>query len=632
VATAITVDASGNAYVAGNNANSQFPSQAFAAKLDPTGDLVFLAPVGSANSQARAIALTASGQILISGLAGAGFPATAGAYSIPNPANRSFLTELDSTGATTIFSATGIGGSAIALDAAGNIFVAGTTAQLDYPTTPGVYQTEFPAFSFCGTSFCSFVEQGPNQYVTKLDPTGSHLFYSTALSGTAGTQNVGLAVDPTGNAYVTGYAAPGYPYTVTAPSLGPLPSSGVLNTRGLPFVSKLDPSGQNLLFSVPVGGSGVQVDSAGNVDVAGGYGASPIQGYSMTVSLPALANIPSGCLPDQLLSIDAAYVAQLHGTQGALLNTQFIGGDSLRIAAVALSGSNLWIAGATDNQNVPFTPGASTLYFPNVFPAAGAGAYLGAVDFSQSQPPGAPHIDCIIDAADGADVGPVAPLQLLTILGSNLGPDTGVAAPDYADTNVAGVQVSIENTPAQLLYASSTQINLAVPAPQKIAGNLSPIQITFNGATSTARAIPISYSFVAPQIFLNSALTFPLASPPVFAALALNPDGTVNSPSNPASSGSSISVFVNGLIPNPNVTTAPLHLSADGGWTVESFDKAGPFVTQVRLQAPSAYTTGFGCPEGSNKVCWVDFTLYESPGGPAVAPSPGIQAAVYLTR
>jgi uncharacterized protein (TIGR03437 family) len=362
----------------------------------------------------------------------------------------------------------------------------------------------------------------------------------------------------------------------------------------------------------------------------------------MTANLPALANVPPACLPNQLLSTNTAYAAQIDGAQGTLLSTQFIGGDSLKLSAATISGSVLWVAGASNDASVPFTPNGLTLYFPGTASPAGAGAYLGAVDFSQPQPPaGTPQIYCVLDSADNAGVGPVSPLQLLTIFGTNLGPATGVAAPDYSDTNVGGVQVSIGGIPAQLLYAASNQINLAVPVPvpQTPIGNLSALQVSFNGATSSSRALPISDSFVDPQIFANGALTFPLANPPTFFALALNPDGSVNSASKPAQLGSTISVFVNGLVPNPNVLYAPLILTATGGWVVQSFNQAGLFVTQVKVQAPTALNGSpggpdFGCPPNQSPVCSVGLTLYES-GGPAytpIGPSPGTQAMVYLTR
>ena len=104
-------------------------------------------------SAAQAVAVNVAGQIVVTGVvgdvAGPAFPSTTGAYSIADTRNHPYLLKLDPTGTKTVFSATGIGGSALALDSSGNIYVAGFTYLLDYPTTPGAYQTTFPAFAIC---------------------------------------------------------------------------------------------------------------------------------------------------------------------------------------------------------------------------------------------------------------------------------------------------------------------------------------------------------------------------------------------------------------------------------------------------------------------------------------------------
>jgi len=135
----------------------------------------------------------------------------------------------------------------VVVDASGDIYVAGTTSLLDYPTTPGTYQPTFPSFLVCASPVCP-LSQGPNQYVTKVDPTGSRLIFSTAVSGTGSTTNAGLAIDKSGNAYLTGFAGAGYPYSVAPPPLSRSPS-GSATIPAFPFLSKLDLNGQSLLFS-----------------------------------------------------------------------------------------------------------------------------------------------------------------------------------------------------------------------------------------------------------------------------------------------------------------------------------------------------------------------------------------------
>jgi uncharacterized protein (TIGR03437 family) len=620
-AAAITVDNGGNAYVAGSTTSPDFPvtaggnlgtaptgqsdQRSFVTKLDANGNVVFSDLLGgSATSAAQAVAVNAARQVIVSGASvTSGFPTTAGAYSVATSANHPYLLELDPTGAKVVFSATGIGGGEIALDTASNIYVAGTTYLLDYPTTPGVYQPTFPIVDYCGSPSCLLPIQGANQYVTKVDPTGSKLIFSTALTGTAETTNAGLAVDAAGDVYVTGYAGPSYPFTVTVP---PSQINIPFIITGSPFLSKLDPAGQTLLFSVPVGGAGVQVDATGNVYVAGGVG-FPNSIYVVQANVPALANLPALCLPgidgqgpgtSQFIN-SSLYASQVDAASGNVRGTQWIGGSSLTSSAVALTGSTLWIAGPTALPDFAFTPGA--LIGSNLSPLPTAGAYVGAVDFSQPQPPaGTPQIACLVDSADLAPTGLAARYQLLTILGTGLGPANGVGASGMTNS-LGGVTVSftgIGTFNAPLLYVSATQINFAVPllAINQSSGTMT---VNFNGLSSGGRGIPLTYT--NPSVFL----TQPASGNSLgLAAVALNMDGSTNSESNPAALGSSVSVFVNGLGANAQVNNGLL--SASLGWSITNVAPATPFVAQVTMQVPSPLVNDFSC---GTSVCAASFAL-----------------------
>jgi uncharacterized protein (TIGR03437 family) len=622
-ANAIAVDAAGNAYVAGSTTSPDFPvtsgghlgtaspgpssQRSFVVKLDPSGAVVFSDLLGgSAGSAAQAVAVNAAGQIVVTGMVsdgpGSAFPTTAGAYSIANTANHPYLLELDPTGTKTVFSATGIGGGALALDPSGNIYVAGSTYLLDYPTTAGAYQSKFPAFGICSAPPCSATFQGANQYVTKVDPTGSTLTYSTAVSGNGNTTNAGLAVDVAGNVYLTGYAGPTYPYTVTPPAIPIGPVNSIFFFE-LPFLSKLDPAGKTLLFSVPFGGAGVQVDSHGAVYVGGGVGSGLAGSYGIANNLPGVANVPPQCLPNNLGIRSSAYVSEIDAASGNLLGSQFIGGSTLATSAVALFGSTLWIAGATTLPDFPLTPNAITL--PSLGATPLAGAYLGAVDFSQPQPAaGTPQIACIVDSADLAPVGSAARYQLLTIFGTGLGPATGVSASDNSTAMLAGVNLNFGSFSAPLLYASSTQINFAVPLVDP-GQSYATMQLTVNGAGATPRQLPLT--FANPSLFLSNPQT--QVSGFGFVVLALNADGSMNSATNPAKLASAVSVFVNGLTPDSRFTNFPLQLSATNGWSVTGIVPANPFVLRVDLRVPSALVNNFACAISS--VCAVGFTLYD---------------------
>jgi uncharacterized protein (TIGR03437 family) len=654
-ANAIAVDGSGNVYVAGSTRSPDFPTTAggnlgtppsgvsslgvadqrsFVVKLDANGVIVFSDLLGgSAVSSAQAIAVNGSGRILITGSVSSAsaspFPVTVGAYNIPDSAGHPWLLELDSTGTKNIFAATGIGGSSIALDPAGNIYVAGTTSLLDYPTTPGTFQPVFPVFRVCSSPSCGLgpANQGLNQYVSKIDPSGSKLIYSTAISGPAGTSNAGLAVDAEGNAYITGYSAAGYPWSGTPPAIRDLFIPFI--TSQLPFLTKLNPAGEKLLFSVPVGGAGVQVDAAGGAVYAGGALGLPVE-----TPIPALAGVPAQCVPIVSSATSSqtrsAYVAQVDSTSGNVLGSQYIGGATLSPTAVALSGSTLWIAGATILPDFPFTPNALTI--PNLGAGLLPGAYLGGVDFSQPQPPaGTPSIGCILDSSDLAPVGVAARYQLLTIFGTGLGPAAGVAATDYATTLLGGVNITVGSDPAVLLYASSTQINLAVPllAASQSSGTL---QLTVNGVNASARQLPLT--FANPSLFLDIQDTFPVSgSSPGFIALSLNADGSVNSSANPAQLGSAVSVYLNGLARNPQITTIPPQLYTNDGWSVLGAAQINPFVLGVNLQVPSPLVNDFACLSQSS-VCAAEFTLYDVSDGSNAGSVAGeaLRAFVYVKR
>ncbi len=617
VAYAIAVDSAGNAYVAGATTSPEFPvtpggnlgtaskggndQKSFVAKLDPNGILLFSDLLGgSSQSQAQAVAVNSGGQILVSGISNSsGFPPTLGAYSFSNTLNHPYLFELDPTGTKMVFFATGIGGTALALDISGNIYVAGTTTQLDYPTTPGLYQTTFPVFSFSVPPNPGGF-QGPNQYVTKVDPTGSKLIYSTSVSGTNGTTNAGIAVDSAGDVYLTGLAAATYPYTIPPP-VAPGPSapgagvsgSGAPGINALPFLAKLDPAGEALVFSVPVGGAGVQVDSSGNAYAGGMIGTILGSGLGFDVAgpLPGLAGVPSQCLPNAIIA-SSAYVSQVD-TLANVRGSQFIGGSTLSIFSAALSGQTLWIAGPTNLPDFAFSPNA--LSIPTFAPGPLPGAYLGVVDFSKSQQPaGTPQIGCIVDAANFALAGPMATYQLLTIFGTGLAPAKGVSVTNYTTGELSGVEVSFGSTGATLLYVSSNQINFAVPSePAQTAG--ATMQVTVNGVSSAARELPLT--FANPSLFL-AGLPATASDPFATVLLALNADGSVNSSTNPARGGSVISVFLNGILYNGSVGNEMFQLSANNGWTVTGYTQPNPFVLQVNLLVPTKLVNDFSCPEG----------------------------------
>ena len=298
----IAVDAAGNAYVTGQTSSNIFPTtagafqmklaggglttgDAFVTKLDPAGSTPIYSTYlgGSGSDEGRGIALDSEGNAYVTGSTQSNnFPTTGGAYQ---PALRSgatgnaFVTKLNTTGSAAVYS-TYLGGSrtefgfgsadeafGIAVDIAGNAYVTGETFSTDFPTTPGAFQ---PAKRDVveGVLLGGATTDG---FVTKLHPTGSALVYSTYLGGSESDHGRGIAVDASGNAYVTGWTRSiDFPTTVEAVQ----PIRGDISAEDA-FVTKLNQGGSTLLYSTYLGGGagdigiGIFVDAQGDAYVTG---------------------------------------------------------------------------------------------------------------------------------------------------------------------------------------------------------------------------------------------------------------------------------------------------------------------------------------------------------------------------
>lgn len=289
-ANGVAVDASGNIYITGNTSSYDLPLKAaiqpahnqqpyadvFIAKLNAAGtELIYSTYLGGSSSDSgSAIAVDNAGNAYVTGATlSSDFPVTAGAFQMALAGGRSpdaFVVKLRADGALDYSTYLGGGrpessgyevGNSIAVDAAGNAYVTGSTFSTDFPTTPGAVQRALNSYR--------------NAFVSKLNASGTALVYSTYLGGSGGDEGRGLALDAAGNAYVTGttYSSD---FPVTA---GALQSRNAAAPPSLPssdaFVTKLNASGTALVYSTYLGGSNadsgnaIAVDAAGNAYVAG---------------------------------------------------------------------------------------------------------------------------------------------------------------------------------------------------------------------------------------------------------------------------------------------------------------------------------------------------------------------------
>jgi hypothetical protein len=202
---------------------------------------------------------------------------------------------------------------AIAADAAGNAYVGLQAVSANYPVTPGVVQATKGAFA--------------DAAVTKLNPTGTALIFSTFLGGGAIDIAWGIAIDASDNVYVTGNTQ-----SNNFPVLNPLQSfGGALDA----FVTVLNPSGTAYIFSSYLGGSaaesalGIAVDGAGNIYASG---------HTASLDFPTVA------------SLQATHGGATHDTYVAKVST---GPPSAGVTLTQSGGStNVTEGGATDTYTV----------------------------------------------------------------------------------------------------------------------------------------------------------------------------------------------------------------------------------------------------------------------------------------
>jgi hypothetical protein len=318
-----------------------------------------------------------------------------------NGGSDAFVAKLSASGS--VVYSTYLGGSGtdygnrIAMDTAGNAYVTGETDSRDFPTTTGAFA---PTYHGTGAT---------DAFVTKLDPTGSNLVYSTYLGGSNNDdEGKGITVDAAGNAYVTGTAS-SYNFPTTA---GAFDRTG---DGGDAFVAKLNASGSSLVYSTYLGGSGsehgtgIAVDTARNVYVTG-----------YTNSSDSLAT--AGAFDTTYNGGWDVFVAKLNPTGSSLLYATYLGGSAELFdndygygIAVDTAGC-AYVTGSTECLDFPTTAGAfvptvidSSAVFVTKLNASGGGlAYSTYLKGSYNYWTGFYYNDCgcgiAVDAAGTAYV------------------------------------------------------------------------------------------------------------------------------------------------------------------------------------------------------------------------------------
>jgi uncharacterized protein (TIGR03437 family) len=511
----------------------------------PAGALAALG--GSGNDEPQAAAVDPSGNVWIVG------NTDSDDFDLVNPIvaqkvpyrTAGFAIKLDPTGNNLLF-ATYLGGklsspyqyatkaTAIAFDSGGNVYVGGTTNETDFPTTPGAYLGgKGGADAFGNAYYYSFL--------VKISPAGK-LLYGTLL-GTGTADCFGMSVCISAESTFAGVssiaAGAGGVATAAGTNAGWYPSFGGA------YVTRVAADGSKLLWTnqLPIGFGDVQnlfmaQDAGGNLDLFGQY-----------------AGLSNTHFPAPSLTTPGLFAAQLKPDGSALNYLTDLGQYTYATAAGLLldASGNPYLAGTSSSPQMPTLAGVPNLgddfvmqldpsgtgaqklfrfprgavTAPPAFDASGSLLLLGSRNALLTLPPSyafdSPAIVAFANSASYALNTGLYPGALLTLYGFDLPASTG------------SVQVLVDGTAAPLLFAGPNQINLQ--APFEVSNPYPAMHalevVTPSGSVSTA--VPLSQSL---GIFTTDG----------FHAAALNQDGTVNSLSNPAPSGSIVSLFGTGVV------------------------------------------------------------------------------------
>jgi uncharacterized protein (TIGR03437 family) len=335
---------------------------------------------GAGGDGLRGIAVDKAGNTYIAGSAmsqglgtsGAAQSSFGGSAGLLVPIGDAFVAKLNPAGALVYF--TYIGGSAedaagaIAVDSTGAAYIAGFTDSRDFPVSKTAAQTQFG-----GTGGNAAFNLG-DAFVAKLSPAGDQLVYSTLLGGSLDDYADAIAIDASGNAYVTGGTqSTNFPVTAGAvqktyggrggqpgfPRLGGQP----IFTSGDAFVAAVSPNGSKFNFVTYLGGSyddtpfAIALDSSLNIVVAGQTISTD---FPTTPGAYQTAYAGADLNNNVFFNLGDGFVSKIKHDGSALIFSSYFGGrgdDGISSMVLDSTGA-IYVAGATDTQNLPTTSSA----------------------------------------------------------------------------------------------------------------------------------------------------------------------------------------------------------------------------------------------------------------------------------
>ncbi|MGA2629398.1 MAG: SBBP repeat-containing protein [Terriglobia bacterium] len=316
---------------------------------------------GTSLDVATGIAVDGSGNAYITGVtySSSDFPATSGVYqtSFKGGTYDAFVTKLNATGSAVVYS-TYLGGSSddeafsIAVDGSGNAYIAGETTSIDFPFTPGAFQTECRVTTTCDDVF-----------VTKLSPDGATLVYSTYFGGTRAEWASRVVLDDSNNVYIAGVTNSTDILPTPPTSFTPYQAT---NKGGKDaFLAQLNNTGTTLLYFTYLGGGGN--DQALDLVVKPGTTTAFLTGSTQSTDFPVWP-LP-GAYQTALkgTGTEDAFVTAIDVSQpptSALVFSTYLGGTGDDSAAgIALDSSgDVYVAGTTDSTDLPTVNATQTTY------------------------------------------------------------------------------------------------------------------------------------------------------------------------------------------------------------------------------------------------------------------------------
>ena len=303
--------------------------------IDPLLASTFLG--GSDHDYVESLALGINGNVYVAGVTQSNdFPTTTGAFN--TSFNAVFVSKFDSE-LTSLQVSTILSGSddeddyeslSILVDKSGNVYVTGDTSAIDFPVTIGAYDSTFGGET--------------DVFVSKLDSDLTKLLASTYLGGNDYDYNDSIALDESGNVYVTGQT-----YSITYPTTTSAYNT-FLNGERDAFISKLDSELTKLLASTYLGGNSDDIGRSLALDTSGNV---YITGYTSSSDFPTTIGAYDR-------TSDSIFISKLDSELMKLLASTYLGGDdsdSVKSLALDTSG-NVYIAGYTSSDGFPTTKGA----------------------------------------------------------------------------------------------------------------------------------------------------------------------------------------------------------------------------------------------------------------------------------